>query len=526
MNNRKIKEIVKRILKESVDQSKVTDIVNKLNKSTSDNWFGFGIGMGTDEEAAVAAISEIPDLETAKAVNDKYNLRDFVDDEFNFDDDTDWDDVEKIFNHLDSLGVNVINATDQSTFDFDFSGSGSGSGGGNQTISPIINNPEKEQETIVKKGGCKQAPSLESICSGNSYLKNCMKGDSVNPVQEFLISKGFVNVSKTGKVDGIYGPMTKAMVMKYQVTVGLKADGILGPQTISTMGICKKSNLTTDPPLSSSTITNVGGTVVPLKPSVITNPDGNDVVETLCDIDDKQVIRAYNSIKENMRSDDPSFLRRECRIVINYQISSDTHCDNLQDVICFCGTKASSGEDGYAYMGDKKKYLKNYVSTYCKSDFTQDETQTAVLDGGNSNVIIPGCATPGSVISILQQEDDAISKDDCMILFSEAVNWYNSWKKCERKEHSANPSYKAKCFSCLNKFNFNWKDLGSGENKVVKMYGFNKREINKKQRRELPRMESVEALNRALLMMNYDMNKTLSENTEILKKNDKTRTRI
>ena len=50
------------------------------------------------------------------------------------------------------------------------------------------------------------------------------------------------------------------------------------------------------------------------------------------------------------------------------------------------------------------------------------------------------------------------------------------------------------------------------------MYGFNKREINKKQRRELPRMESVEALNRALLMMNYDMNKTLSENTEILKK--------
>jgi hypothetical protein len=65
-------------------------------------------------------------------------------------------------------------------------------------------------------------------------------------------------------------------------------------------------------------------------------------------------------------------------------------------------------------------------------------------------------------------------------LFSEAVNWYNSWKKCERKEHSANPSYKAKCFSCLNKYNFNWKDLGSGENKVVKMYGFNKREINKK----------------------------------------------
>ena len=524
MNNRKIKEIVKRILKESVDQSKVDQIVKNLKDSTSQ--YSWTFGAGTDEDAAINAIKGIPDLETASAVNDKYNLRSFVDDEFNFDKDDDWGYVQQIFDHLDSLGVNVINATDQNTFDFDFSGSGSSGGGGNQTTSPIINNPEKEQEVIVKKGGCKQAPSLDSICSGSSYLKNCMKGDSVNPVQEFLISKGFVSVSKTGKVDGIYGPMTKAMVMKYQVTVGLKADGILGPQTISTMGICKKSNLTTDPPLSSSTITNVGGTVVPPKPSVITNPDGNDVVETLCNIDDKQVIRAYNSIKENMRSDDPSFLRRECRIVINYQINSDTHCDNLQDVICFCGTKASSGEDGYAYMGDKKKYLKNYVSTYCKSDFTQDETQTAVLDGGNSNVIIPGCATPGSVISILQQEDDEISKDDCMILFSEAVNWYNSWKKCERKEHSANPSYKSKCFSCLNKFNFNWKDLGSGENKVVKMYGFNKREINKKQRRELPRMESIEALNRALLMMNYDMNKTLTENKETITKNDKTGKRI
>ena len=525
MNNRKIKEIVKRILKESVDQSKVTDIVNKLKKSTSDNWFGFGIGMGTDEDAATAAIKEISDLETAKAVNDQYNLKEFIDDEFNFERKTDWSSVKEIFSHLTSIGVNVINPNDQKTFDLDF-GSGGNEGSGQNT--PVVN-PEKEQEVIVKKGGCKQAPSLESICSGNSYLKNCMKGDSVIPVQNFLISKGLKSVSKTETADGIYGPMTKAMVMKYQATVGLKADGILGPQTISTMGICSKQNITILPVTSttndntSSTITN---TTNPNQTSSITGPDREDVVETLCDIKDKSVIRAYNSIKENMRADDPSFLRRECRIVVNYQMDNETHCDNLQDVICFCGTKASSGDDGYAYLGDKKKYLKGYVTSYCKTDFTQDNSQPVVLDSGESNIIIPGCATPGSVISILQQEDDAISKDDCMILFSEAVNWYNSWKKCERKEHSANPSYKAKCFSCLNKYNFNWKDLGSGENKVVKMYGFNKREINKKQRRELPRMESVEALNRALLMMNYDMNKTLSENTEILKKNDKTRTRI
>ena len=160
MNNRKIKEIVKRILKESVDQSKVTDIVNKLKKSTSDNWFGFGIGMGTDEDAATAAIKEISDLETAKAVNDQYNLKEFIDDEFNFERKTDWNSVKQMFSHLTSIGVNVINPNDQKTFDLDF-GSGGNEGSGQNT--PVVN-PEKEQEVIVKKGGCKQAPSLESIC--------------------------------------------------------------------------------------------------------------------------------------------------------------------------------------------------------------------------------------------------------------------------------------------------------------------------------------------------------------------------
>ncbi len=111
-----------------------------------------------------------------------------------------------------------------------------------------------------------------------------------------------------------------------------------------------------------------------------------------------------------------------------------------------------------------------------------------------------------------------VSKEDCKILFNEAVNWYNSWKKCERGKHSPNPAYKDKCFSCLNRYNFNWKDLGSGENKVMKMYNFNKREINKKQRRELTRMESIESLNTALLYMNYDMNKTLTENKNIILK--------
>ncbi len=161
------------------------------------------------------------------------------------------------------------------------------------------------------------------------------------------------------------------------------------------------------------------------------------------------------------------------------------------------------------------RYLKNYVKTYCKSDFV--DTETTQSPNVQNSPIIEGCQTPGNVIAILQQEDEDLSKDDCKILFAEAVNWYESWKKCQRGKNSPNPAYEAKCFACLNKYNFNWRDLGSGENKVMKMYGFNKRQINKKQRRELPRMESVEALNTALLYMNYDMNKTLTENKEMRK---------
>jgi hypothetical protein len=508
MNDKELKKIVRKVLMESVSPEILADIYNKLIDATSQ--YSWTMGGGTNEDEFLKQIQRIPDLESASKINAvaikrrKMSLRDIIADEFNFGDGYfgNRTTLTPMFSHLNSIGVQVVNgdSKDGEGFDLIFSG---------PKEIPVINTPEKEQEVIVKKGGCTPAPSLDSICSGKSYLKNCMKGDSVTPVQNFLISKGFKSVSKTGTVDGIYGPMTKSMVMKYQASVGLKADGILGPQTISTMGICTKEVNNTPKPDVKPVIDN--------KPlPVDTNPDKEDVVETLCEITDKLVIGAYNSIKENMRADDPSFLRRECKIVINYQMENEKHCDNLQEVICFCGTKASSGEDGYAFMGDKKKYLKTYVSSYCKTDFTQDENKPAVLDSGKPTVAVEGCRTPGSVISILQQEDDKLSKDDCKILFSEAVNWYNSWKKCERKEHSANPAYKAKCFSCLNRFNFNWKDLGSGENKVVKMYGFNKREINKKQRRELPRMESVEALNRALLMMNYDMNKTLSENKERL----------
>lgn len=349
--------VIKKILSETADKGLVNQIIKKLKDASSQ--YSWTLGAGTDEEAFVSAIQEIPNFETAKEINNQYNLRDAVDDEFNFNKEDDFDYWEQIFQHMESIGVKVINPDDQKTFDFDFSKNRLG--GGVETTPG--GSEEKQQDQLISTNKCIAAPTLSSICSGKAFLKNCMKGDksstedAVYKVQQFLISKGFKKVSKSGNPDWVYGPLTASMVKQYQKSVNIKADGIAGPQTVSTMGICTTSSqqstiagpdvvtTTTNNTLTGSVNTTLGASL---------SPDINDIQEVICDVKDKKVIRAYNSIKEGMGSNDPSYLRRECKIVIDYQSENEQHCDNLEEVICFCGTKASSGDDGYNYLGDQK----------------------------------------------------------------------------------------------------------------------------------------------------------------------------
>ena len=58
-------------------------------------------------------------------------------------------------------------------------------------------------------------------------------GDEVTSIQSVLKEKGYY----TGNIDGIYGTKTKNAVTKFQKDNGLTADGIVGKQTLSALGI-------------------------------------------------------------------------------------------------------------------------------------------------------------------------------------------------------------------------------------------------------------------------------------------------
>ena len=56
-----------------------------------------------------------------------------------------------------------------------------------------------------------------------------MQGNQVYKVQNKLRKIGLFS----GKIDGIYGPITASAVKAFQARVGIKVDGIIGPVTLS-----------------------------------------------------------------------------------------------------------------------------------------------------------------------------------------------------------------------------------------------------------------------------------------------------
>ena len=67
--------------------------------------------------------------------------------------------------------------------------------------------------------------------TGYAVLKKGSQGDGVVAIQEMLKDLGY----NTGKVDGKYGSNTEAAIKKFQKDNGLKADGIVGNQSLTAL---------------------------------------------------------------------------------------------------------------------------------------------------------------------------------------------------------------------------------------------------------------------------------------------------
>ena len=81
------------------------------------------------------------------------------------------------------------------------------------------------------RDGSADSPTSEKVLAlGSGYSQN--NGSSmVKAVQRSLIGSGY----SPGPVDGRYGPVTEAAVIRFQTTHGLRVDGITGPLTLAAL---------------------------------------------------------------------------------------------------------------------------------------------------------------------------------------------------------------------------------------------------------------------------------------------------
>ena len=74
-----------------------------------------------------------------------------------------------------------------------------------------------------------QSTTTSTTQGPEQQLKPGDTGSQVKLLQEALVTLGFLS----SKPDGVYGPVTQNAVEKFQLSAGLTADGIVGPQTLN-----------------------------------------------------------------------------------------------------------------------------------------------------------------------------------------------------------------------------------------------------------------------------------------------------
>jgi Putative peptidoglycan binding domain len=103
-----------------------------------------------------------------------------------------------------------------------------------------VKQPKKEEpkKTEPKKPSWVKAPVENDVKAGKKILKSGMAGEFVKKVQQSLndiaSKEGNSNIA-VGKVDGYFGKKTAQGLKNFQISVGLKGDGVLGKDTYSVL---------------------------------------------------------------------------------------------------------------------------------------------------------------------------------------------------------------------------------------------------------------------------------------------------
>ena len=202
--------------------------------------YGAG-GFGTDEQALIDAFNELQSVSDYIALDDYFkkimknsaqSIRRALNAELGMGDANVATSIQK---KLKSIGIDMYFDTTSSNKDV--------LGGSIQIVVPTsVKDETKKDETKKTTQPTKpqwvQSPSEEEVKGGSKNVKAGMKGDFVKKIQQKLndiaTSEGNTNLN-VGKVDGYFGNKTKQALKNFQVSAGLKGDGVLGKETYSVL---------------------------------------------------------------------------------------------------------------------------------------------------------------------------------------------------------------------------------------------------------------------------------------------------
>ncbi|MFF2498403.1 peptidoglycan-binding protein [Peribacillus sp. NPDC058075] len=91
--------------------------------------------------------------------------------------------------------------------------------------------------SVVVTGLLLSNPLVSNAALGDRTLKSGMTHTDVKQLQENLKKKGYFKTDTTT----YFGTVTKSAVVKFQKSKGLKADGIVGPNTYIALGVKKQT---------------------------------------------------------------------------------------------------------------------------------------------------------------------------------------------------------------------------------------------------------------------------------------------